>query len=95
MRFRIRFTDDADEDWAALSTPVRRRIRARLRELSGDPFPQSSLTLCGYPGRLRVKSDGYRILYRVEPVRESVRIINVLRIRPRATAYAGYERTKT
>lgn len=95
MRFRIRFTDDADEDWAALSVPVRRRIRARLRELSDDPFPRSSLTLCGYPGRLRVKSDGYRILYRVGPVREAVRIISVLRIRPRETAYVGYEFTKT
>ena len=95
MRFRIRFTDDADEDWAALSTPVRRRIRARLRELSGDPFPQSSLTLCGYPAGSASRATVIASSIALSRCESPVRIINVLRIRPRATAYAGYERTKT
>ncbi len=95
MRYRIRFTDDANEDWAALSPPVRRRIRARLRELALDPFPQSSLALCGFPDRLRVKVDRYRILYRVEVDRDGPNVISLVRVRPRATAYVGYEFTKT
>ena len=95
MRYRIRFTDDADEDWAALSTPARRRIRVQLRELTRDPFPRSSLALCGTPDHLRVRAGGYRIIYGVDVVPNEPNLITVFRVRPRATAYVGYEFTKT
>ena len=91
MPHRIRLTDDGDADWAALRPPVRRIVRARLREVATNPFGRWVLRLCGHPDRLRVRADGHRVLYTVEITARGPNIVNVFRIRPRETAYVGYE----
>ena len=91
MPHQVHFSEDADRDWAALSAPVRRRVRRRLRDLARDPFGEWSQRLCGHPDRIRAKTDGYRILFSMEAATRRPDVINVVRIRRRAVAYEGYE----
>ena len=91
MRHTVRLTDDGDEDWALLSAPVRRVLRARLRLIAQDPFGRWALSLCGAPDVFRVRVDGLRILYYMEPNPRGPNLVYVFRIRRRETAYVGYE----
>mgnify|MGYP001560218557 CR=1 FL=1 len=55
----------------------RRRIVARIRELSANPRPQGSEKLAGYTDRYRVRQGNYRIVYLIDDARRAVTIFKV------------------
>ena len=73
----------------------RRLVKERLRELGADPLGGEAHALCGYPDIIRAVADGYRVLFTTARAPGGQRIVRVFRIRPRETAYVGYEFTKT
>ena len=44
---------------------------------------------------VRAVADGYRVLFTIGRAHDGPNLVRVFRIRPRSTAYVGYERTKT
>ena len=95
LRYQVRLTDDAQAEWRSLAPRARRLVKARLRDLATDPFGRGTLGLCGYPDIVRAVADGYRVLFTIGRAHDGPNLVRVFRIRPRATAYVGYERTKT
>ena len=91
MRFRVRPTDEAKQQRAELPSGTKRRVKELLRELEKDPFGPISLQLTLNTGEIvyRVRTNGYRILFRPGP---GIREITVFRIAPRPVAYEGFVR---
>ena len=95
MRYQVQLNEDADADWRALAPRARRIVKARLRDLANNPLGRWTLSLCGDTDAFRAVADGYRVLFIITRAPGGQRIVLVFRIHPRATAYVGYEFTKT
>jgi mRNA interferase RelE/StbE len=70
-------TSAAKEIEAVGAKTDRRRIVARLQELSANPRPQGSEKLAGYTDRYRVRQGNYRIVYLIDDARREVTIFKV------------------
>ena len=57
-----------------------------IASFQDDPFPPDHVKLEGYNDLYRVRLDGWRIVYRVNPRR---RIVRIERIRARGEVYKG------
>ena len=89
VRTRVIQSPEAALQLASLAPQPKREVRARLREMTRDPYGPSTKPLDDMDEpTFRVRVDGYRILFRPGP---GVREITVFRIRPRETAYDGLE----
>lgn len=87
MSYSVRFSSEADKDFARLDQTLRRRIVKRIELLSIDPYDaRISKQLKGLE-RLRTSRVGaWRILFQVNEV-PSNNEIAVITIRPRGQAY--------
>ena len=91
-RWIVYRTEEADEEYRALSPKRKRDVKAVLKALSAGPRTNASKELQDHPGVYRVHAPGrLRVLFTVE---WDNRRIRVFRIRPRRTAYVGYERRR-
>ena len=75
----LKVQDGADRDISRL--PAR-----SLEDLAEDPFPPGVLKMQKYKIRYRVRfgNEAYRIVYEVNEIQ---RLVNIVRVRPRPTAY--------
>ena len=90
MRFRVEYTATAGEELRRLAPGPRRLVRRYVRLLAGDWSGLDIITLDGHPDTLRLIADGYRVLFRRDGT--DPRVLTIIRVSPRATAYAGFER---
>ena len=60
-----------------------------IEDLPEDPFPSDALKMRRYKDRYRIRfgSEAYRLV--VYQVDERQRVVTILRVRPRPTAYRG------
>lgn len=90
MRFRVEYTATAAEDLRRLAPRPRRLVRRYVRLLADNQSGLDIITLDGHPETLRLVADGYRVLFRREEA--GPRVLTIIRISPRPTAYEGFER---
>jgi mRNA-degrading endonuclease RelE of RelBE toxin-antitoxin system len=87
VRWEVRVERRANGELKQLPHAARREAVSAILDPCEDPFPTGVVKLQGYASayRIRIYHDQYRIVYRVY---ERKRRIDVLRIRPRSTAYS-------
>lgn len=90
MTYRVVYDPPAANELRRLPPAPRRLVRRYLRALGRDEWSSLDIAeLRGYPGVLRLVADGYRVLFRRHGA--EAQTLTVIRIRPRATAYEGFE----
>ena len=82
----VEFLPSAERELDTLPRLLRGAALDLILSFEDDPFPPDHLKLEGDNDLYRVRVDGWRIVYRVNPRRRRVR---VERIRQRAVAYKG------
>ena len=82
----VRLSESAQKDLTKLQGEARRRVLAKLADLSLDPKPQGIKQLQGFTNVFRIRAGDYRIVYRIERG-EIVVLVIVLRIRHRKDVY--------
>jgi mRNA interferase RelE/StbE len=75
--YRIVLTPAARRDLDALPAAMRRRIDARIRELSQQPRPPGVEKLQGAAALYRRRVGDYRILYAIEGEAQQIVIVRV------------------
>lgn len=90
MSWSVKFTKSSDAEIDGLPENVRQEAYEAIADVGEDPYLDGSIELDGYPGHRRIHfyRGRYRIVYMVS---EKQRRVIVTRIRPRGTAYIGYE----
>lgn len=92
-RWTVYRTQEAEEEFQVLTRKRKRDVKTVLKSLSDGLRAGESIELQDHPGVYRVHVPGrWRVLFTVET---EARRIRVFRIRPRRTAYIGYERRRT
>ena len=89
MNWRLKIPDEADQEIVGLPTEdLQEEALAIIDDLAEDPFPGDELKMRGYEDQYRIRfgSERYRIVYRVDLKQ---RVVTILRVRPRSTAYRG------
>jgi mRNA-degrading endonuclease RelE of RelBE toxin-antitoxin system len=89
MNWRLKIPDEADQEIARLPTEdLQEEALAIIDDLAEDPFPGDDLEMRKYKDQYRIRfgSEAYRIVYSVDLKQ---RVVTILRVRPRATAYRG------
>ena len=78
MRFRVSLAHEAEKILDRLDQPTEERIRARLEQLSIDPFdPRLSAPLTERQGIRKSRVGGWRILFAVDLEAKIVYIITI------------------
>ncbi|MEK7404667.1 MAG: type II toxin-antitoxin system RelE/ParE family toxin [Acidobacteriota bacterium] len=92
--WEVRVTERALREQTQLPREIREESKTTIEDLGDDPFPPGAEALEGYNNeyRIRIGSEAYRILYRVDTKR---RLVVVYRIRPRPTAYKGMKKPRS
>ncbi len=84
MVFTVYLSRRAKRALDRLPREIGERIRRRLHELEGNPFPRDVARVRGLEDAYRIRVGSYRVLYRIL---WDERVILVFRIAPRRTAY--------
>lgn len=85
MSYSIRFSSEAEKDFARLDQTMRRRILERMELLSADPFDaRVGKPLKGLEALRSSRVGSWRILYQIN---QSANEIAIVTIRPRGRAY--------
>ena len=88
MRYRVRRTGEAIEQFRGLSPYPKGQVKEALRRLELDPYGPASLRLKTQESTFRVRAGHYRVLYKPGPGDME---ITVFRIALRELAYEGFE----
>jgi mRNA-degrading endonuclease RelE of RelBE toxin-antitoxin system len=91
--WRVEFAQSALREFRQLDDRAKAEAKRAIADLEEDPFPAGSIPLRGNPGffRIRFYRDAYRIVYGVSGKQRKVII---QRLRPRASAYYGLEKSR-
>ncbi len=81
-------TDEAADEFRTLSPERRRNAKRALVQLGFGPLNRDTKPLEGFDNLWRMRAGNMRVLFRTEPRR----VIRVVRIRLRPTAYDDLER---
>ncbi len=79
MGFSVEFSPDAYKDWSKLEPAIKVRCKKMLLKRPENPRVQSAL-VSGYDGsiyRLKISSDGFRLVYKVFDDEAVIYIITV------------------
>ena len=89
MTYKLEFLPSALKEWGKLGHTVREQIKRKLGERLEAPKVQAD-ALRDMPGHFKIKlrSSGYRLVYRVEDERVVVVVVSVGK-RERGAAYAS------
>ena len=87
MSYELVFVESALKEWRKLATPIREQFKAKLQERLHNPHVQSA-RLHGMPDcyKIKLRSLGYRLVYRVDGNEVFVTVISIGR-RERNEAY--------
>ena len=88
-RYRVILTDAAEAERNSLSPHPKREIKKELRKLNDGTDRPNVKPLEGVPDTWTVRVNRLRIVFELY---RQAQIIQVIRIRPRPTAYEGIER---
>ena len=85
MSYGIRFSREAEKDFARLDRTLRERVRQRVRALAENPYdPRIGKMLTGGTRIRSSRVGGWRILY---VVNQSAGEVEIITIRPRGEVY--------
>lgn len=78
MTYRLTFLRDAKKEWDKLGSEIRMQFEKKLRERLANPRIRSA-KLSGLPDcyKIKLKSAGYRLVYRVFDDRIVVQVIAI------------------
>ncbi len=82
--YSVAFKPSVEKDLHRLPAAVRRRVLARVEELTFNPFPRQVIKLTGAERLYRVRAGDYRIVFEVDT---ATRTILVHHVRHRRDAY--------
>lgn len=82
--YRLKIKSQAEKDFAKLPPKIAGQVRRKIDALAAEPRPNDHKKLLAMPGRLRVDSGEYRILYEID---DKAQIVTIARIRHRREAY--------
>jgi mRNA-degrading endonuclease RelE of RelBE toxin-antitoxin system len=57
----------------------RQRVRRLLEDLAKNPIPPGANELRDMPGRFRIRLDGWRVIYKVDPETNNLLILAIRR----------------
>ncbi len=77
VRYALRIAKTAEKDLFALQAKQFTQVAKKIFSLQGNPRPQDSTNLKGYPGGYRVDMGEYRILYTID---EEAKMVDVFRV---------------
>ena len=86
MAYRLAIRPAAERDLRALTSPILRRVDARIQALVDNPRPRGVEHLRGPQGGFRLRVGDYRILYDVDDAQQ---VVIIGRVRHRRDAYHG------
>jgi mRNA interferase RelE/StbE len=89
MSYRLRFHEQALAEWQRLDASVREPLKKKLAERLENPrVPASALTGMADCYKIKLRSVGYRLIYRVD---ENVVFVTVIAVgkRDKQQAYAA------
>ncbi|MFZ1509340.1 MAG: type II toxin-antitoxin system RelE/ParE family toxin [Anaerolineae bacterium] len=90
MRYRTRYSKEADHSLLRVPGNYRQRFRRIISELADDPEPTYSEALRGHPNRRKIKVDGWRLIYQVEPDTQTLWILRI-RLKTGPETYEGLD----
>lgn len=78
MTYRLEFLPTARKEWDKLGATLREQFKKKLAERVGQPHVQAD-ALRGMPDHYKIKlrSAGYRLVYRIEDERVTVVVVAV------------------
>lgn len=76
-RYEVNLLPAAARSLRKLDTTVQKQIVAVLSELADDPRPTGVKALSGHPGKLRVRSGNYRVVYTIDDGKLTVLVVAV------------------
>lgn len=77
--YKIKFDDEALEEWDSLDGSIRKKFLNKLRNLEKNPYSPSNALhgpLTGYY-KIKLRSDGYRLVYSIEEDKIIIFVISV------------------
>ncbi len=77
MRYRIRYSQEANHSSLRVPGNYRQRFRRITSELADDPQPTYSEALRGHPNRRKIKVDSGRLIFQVEPDTQTLWILRI------------------
>ncbi|AXK38497.1 type II toxin-antitoxin system RelE family toxin [Crenobacter cavernae] len=87
MTFKLAFHPDALDEWHKLDKPVREQFKKKLAERLEEPrVPGARVSGAADLFKIKLRSAGFRLVYRVEDERVTVLVLAVGR-RDRNAAY--------
>lgn len=87
-RFRVSAKRSAEKEISKLERSLREEVIDVLEELEANPLPAGAIPLRRNNNYARVKfgAGAYRIVYKINRQRGEIQVV---RVRPRSTAYKG------
>lgn len=78
MTYSLKFTEDAKKEWDKLDAGIRKKLAKKLKERRENPRV-SSAQLSGMKDsyKIKLKSDGYRLVYTVNDGIMTIDVITV------------------
>ena len=68
MKYSLRILPEAEREWSKLNPSIKQKLLKKLREVLEEPTRPNQALKGGLIGhyKVKIKSPGYRIVYRVE-----------------------------
>ena len=79
MTYKLRFQELAWAEWEKLDATIRERFKSKLQECLQNPRVPTAAALSGMPNcyKIKLRSLGYRLIYKVEDNIVSVSVIAI------------------
>ena len=89
MTYRLKFKDEALKEWHKLDSTLREQFKRKLTERVQDPrVPAAKLSSHADRYKIKLKSNGYRLVYEVRDA-EVVVVVIAIGKRERNAVYAA------
>ena len=78
MSYKLTFLESAHKEWKKLAPPIRRLFKAKLEKILDNPhIPKNKLSGMNNCYKIKLRSIGYRLVYRVLNERIVVQVISI------------------
>jgi len=78
MTYQLEFNDKALKEWNKLDGSIRKKLAAKLKERRDNPrVPADKLSEMDDCYKIKLRSDGYRLVYKVEDDKVVIAVISV------------------
>lgn len=78
MTYNLEFNDEAKKEWDKLDGSIKKKFAAKLKERAESPrVPSAKLFGIDDCYKIKLRSDGYRLVYKVEDNTVTILVVSV------------------